>query len=271
LARLSRLSLAFCCLCTSGSFAVAQNAAHEPEVVLPRGPRVMEFTSPRVRFSLAQAIEGAARRLRRPECRLVFSDFKDASGNLLETNLIRLAVQPADYVLTAVWFADGSDKSQCKARIAAFTEPGSRVVFVCARHFEQRSRGSELEIIHEILHTLGLGENPPSSDSITRQVAKRCGGDAPPHSLTNSSPARRRGARRTETHYRAILPRSRHRPVAVTDGSVRENLNRTGSGPIVERGTRNIEVSVWLTPCFVDAPVRGAVPTKSNDTPVGLQ
>jgi hypothetical protein len=186
--RLSRLFLAFCCLCTSGSSAVAQNAAPEQEVVpATGGARVLEFTSPRARFSLAQAIQGAARRLRRPECRRVFSDFKDASGNLLETNLIRVAAHPADYMLKFVWFADGSHESQCKGRIAAFTEPGSRVVFVCGRHFEKKSRESELQIIHEILHSLGLGENPPSSDQITRQVAARCGGDEPPHSVTDFS------------------------------------------------------------------------------------
>jgi hypothetical protein len=135
----------------------------------------MEFTSPSVRFWLAQAIEGAARRLRRPECRRVFSDFNDPSGNLLETNLIRLAVHPADYLLKFVWFADGSHMSQCKTRIAAFTEPGSRVVFICGRHLEKKSRGSELQIIHEILHSLGLGENPPSSREITFRVEERCG------------------------------------------------------------------------------------------------
>jgi hypothetical protein len=137
----------------------------------------MEFTSPRVRFWLAQAIDGAARRLRRPECRRVFSDFKDPSGNLLEANLIRLAIHPADYVLKFVSFVDGSDKSQCKPRIAAFTEPGSRVVFICGRHFEKKGPGAELQIIHEILHSLGLAENPPSSDQITTRVAARCGGD----------------------------------------------------------------------------------------------
>ena len=105
----------------------------------------------------------------------MFSDFTDASGNLLETNLIKLTADPAGYLLKFVWFADGSDTSQCRRRIAAFTEPGSRVVFVCGRHFEKKSRDAELQIIHEILHTLGLGENPPSSDKITRQVAARCG------------------------------------------------------------------------------------------------
>jgi len=29
--------------------------------------------------------------------------------------------------------------------------------------------------IHEMLHTLGLRENPPSSDAINVQVRKRCG------------------------------------------------------------------------------------------------
>jgi hypothetical protein len=105
----------------------------------------------------------------------VFSDFKDASENLLETNLIRFAVDPADYLLKFIWFADGSQQSQCWGMTAAFTEPGSRVVFVCGRHFDQNSREAELQIIHEILHTLGLGENPPSSGAITKQVIARCG------------------------------------------------------------------------------------------------
>ena len=30
-------------------------------------------------------------------------------------------------------------------------------------------------VIHEMLHTLGLEENPPTSEEITRQVVKRCG------------------------------------------------------------------------------------------------
>jgi len=171
----------------------------------------MEFTSPGVRFWLAQAIEGATRRLRRPECRRLFSDFRDPSGNLLEMNLIRLAIHPADYVLQFVSFADGSDRSPCKPKIAAFTEPGSRVVFVCARHFEKKSRESELQIIHEILHSLGLGENPPSSDQITRQVAARCGGDDRPYPLTDPSQPRRPRSGRTET-YRPILSHSLHRP-----------------------------------------------------------
>jgi hypothetical protein len=39
-----------------------------------------------------------------------------------------------------------------------------------------RSTAAELLVIHELLHTLGLGENPPSSVDITRVVTSRCGG-----------------------------------------------------------------------------------------------
>jgi hypothetical protein len=33
---------------------------------------------------------------------------------------------------------------------------------------------AEVYVIHEMLHTLGLGENPPSSQEITQAVVKRC-------------------------------------------------------------------------------------------------
>jgi hypothetical protein len=33
---------------------------------------------------------------------------------------------------------------------------------------------AEMTVIHEVLHTLGLGENRPSSSQITAQVRKRC-------------------------------------------------------------------------------------------------
>jgi hypothetical protein len=51
---------------------------------------------------------------------------------------------------------------------------------VCGRVFReaasrQESR-AEIAVIHEALHTLGLGENPPDSLEITRRVAERCGG-----------------------------------------------------------------------------------------------
>jgi hypothetical protein len=61
----------------------------------------------------------------------------------------------------------------------AFTEVGSQVVRICGRHFKERFLGSrratEIIMIHEFLHTLGLGENPPTSEEITDRVRSRCG------------------------------------------------------------------------------------------------
>jgi hypothetical protein len=39
-----------------------------------------------------------------------------------------------------------------------------------------RSRPYEAEVclIHDMLHTLGLGENPPTSSEITQRVKRRC-------------------------------------------------------------------------------------------------
>jgi hypothetical protein len=50
---------------------------------------------------------------------------------------------------------------------------------VCVEKFtliRHHSRGYLAALfIHEILHTLGLGESPPSSEAITARVVVRCG------------------------------------------------------------------------------------------------
>jgi hypothetical protein len=33
---------------------------------------------------------------------------------------------------------------------------------------------AEVYVIHEMLHTLGHGENPPTSHEITQKVVRRC-------------------------------------------------------------------------------------------------
>jgi hypothetical protein len=53
-------------------------------------------------------------------------------------------------------------------------------VFVCGGAFERanpvREAALEIVVIHEMLHSLGLGENGqhPSSAAITRRVTMRC-------------------------------------------------------------------------------------------------
>ena len=68
--------------------------------------------------------------------------------------------------------------SHCGDRHLAYTGPGSRVVFVCGRKFRALWNDSpdaaEAAIIHEALHCLGLGENPPSWEEITARVVDAC-------------------------------------------------------------------------------------------------
>jgi hypothetical protein len=77
-----------------------------------------------------------------------------------------------------VLFYDGSNESPCRRpSVYAFTVPGVRAVRVCpslgwlAAGDPERA---ESIVIHEVLHTLGLEENPPSSEEITARVEKRC-------------------------------------------------------------------------------------------------
>ena len=142
-----------------------------------RGPRVYLSDSV-ARSAVELAILGAEHRLRRPDCRLVFTDFADES---VVTALEATGLQPAEYLVERIWFVDGSDSPQCvkAGETALFTEAGSKVVRVCADRFVKlahRRRAAEILIIHEALHTLGLGENPPSSADITSRVTRRCGG-----------------------------------------------------------------------------------------------
>jgi hypothetical protein len=124
------------------------------------------------------AVLGARRRIEQPLCQRPFSEFSDASSRTLQENLDVLGQTGAAY-LGLILFADGSDRRPCKAGGAlAFTTPGSRVVYVCGREFKDLADRSPVRaqaiVIHEALHTLGLGENPPSSSEITARVLAGC-------------------------------------------------------------------------------------------------
>jgi hypothetical protein len=131
------------------------------------------------RLTIAESLQGAIRRLSRPECQQVFEDFSDHAGRPLAMNLAASGQSPAE-LLTRLSFVEGNDTILCRAdqRVAAFTTRGSRVIHVCGSRFLQFSgntKGGEIVLIHELLHSLGLGENPPNSSWITTAVLKRCG------------------------------------------------------------------------------------------------
>lgn len=129
---------------------------------------------------VADAVNGALRRLATATCQLVLEDFRDASARPLEARLEVLDQTVTEYV-ASVYFVDGDDSAQCRLNeaTAAFTETGSRVIHVCAKEFARqfalRTAGGEILVIHELLHSLGLGENPPTSAQITDRVWFRCG------------------------------------------------------------------------------------------------
>jgi hypothetical protein len=127
--------------------------------------------------AVERARDGAARRLEDAECRRVFSDFHDAQGRTLEQNLAEWAMDPAEY-LRIVPFADGSGEPLCRrGDVMLVSMPNVPRVIVCPRFAEVerlRPGAAPIMVIHEMLHTLGLGENPPTSAEITRRVEARC-------------------------------------------------------------------------------------------------
>jgi hypothetical protein len=154
----------------------AAEGAAEPRR-LPDAPRVriagrLEATA------VAAAVKGAARRLQREECRSILTEFSDAAGRTLLANLEALGATPETY-LGLIGFYDGGADRRCAHRgILAVTSPGSRTVRICPQFAQRQLRDhalAEMVVLHEALHTLGLGENPPLSTVITARVAARCG------------------------------------------------------------------------------------------------
>jgi hypothetical protein len=126
-------------------------------------------------FAVHWAVMGARQRLEHPACQGLLSEYSDASGRSLRENLEALGETPGTY-LARIVFADGSGRRRCSGYEAyAFTKTGSREVYVCGRAFKGLNPlMAQAIVIHEALHTLGLGENPPSSAEITARVLARC-------------------------------------------------------------------------------------------------
>jgi len=124
---------------------------------------------------------GALQRLESEECRKVLTDFTDAEGRTLLQNLEEWGASPAEYI-GLIPFVDGSSQPLCrKTKTALVASPGVRRVFVCKTFADVQLRQpgvAESMVIHEILHTLGLGEAPmpgqPTSIEITQRVEARC-------------------------------------------------------------------------------------------------
>ena len=165
-------------------------------IVTPSGARIAfatpatakgaaAFNRPLSAFDAAaveRAKAGAARWLQKSDCLKVLAEFTDGEGQTLDRNLATWGMSAAEYVLTLP-FLDGAAIPRCRhARIELVTHRGLRQIYVCpvgvgvlnSRFGKTQIQTPALAEAHEMPHTLGLGENPPSSFEITERVRARC-------------------------------------------------------------------------------------------------
>ena len=138
-----------------------------PRTIFVGGPAALD---------VSRAARDAVRRLQEPACQRVLDDFTDREGRPLRE---RLGASTPEAYLARLVLRDGEiprGSGRCASPgAAAFTADGA-AVFVCGTSFRTLGPGARANaLIHEMLHTLGLRENPPSSAEITRRVAERCG------------------------------------------------------------------------------------------------
>ena len=150
-----------------------------PDRASAQPPILIGFLEGETRVYVQRAVKGAAARLGRPGCQTLLTDFSSASGQPLSATLAASGRHPVE-AFVQLRFVEDRDGPQCVGGATlAFTQIGSQVVRVCGRQFKNRflenRKTTELIMIHEFLHTLGLGENPPTSQAITGQVEFRCG------------------------------------------------------------------------------------------------
>jgi hypothetical protein len=164
----------------SAALLVAVLSASSPGLAQDSVPPSVHSTirTPTARFALERAARAAVEKLEHPDCARVLSDFRDGSGRTLREGLEALGETPTSY-LARITFHEALDSRSCRNHaVLAFSIVGNRDVYVCSPQFWETYRSNpvhvEAIVIHEMMHTLGLGENPPSATQINEQVLRRC-------------------------------------------------------------------------------------------------
>jgi len=154
----------------SALLGVAQAGGNEATVTNAR------LRQPRDRAFLTSAIRGAARRLGDPRCQALLGELRDRGRRPLREALQAEGLSAPEF-LDHLYFYDGTETG-CGAQRLAYTVPGYRVVYVCSKRFRdvyQRNTSlAEVAVVHEALHCLGLGENPPTPQEINAMVQAAC-------------------------------------------------------------------------------------------------
>jgi hypothetical protein len=110
-------------------------------------------------------------------CREILLDFADTHGRNL-SDVLTDSGRPAGEAFALLRFYDDRLALAClKVHALEFAAAGSRLIHICGRSSAdacvKNPAHVELIVIHEFRHTLGLGENPPTSAAITGQVLAR--------------------------------------------------------------------------------------------------
>jgi hypothetical protein len=167
---LASCAFAVCILVGGGTQGSAADRGFVVGTPPPR--RALEEEVPELRWARARARE----RLGHPGCQAVLADFESVNGGRLDL-VLRTTGRTPQGQLDLLVLQSGMGRPLCDDGAAlAFTQVRSTVVSVCLRRFTLlRPREQDAVLIHEMLHSLGLGENPPESTAITDRVLKRCG------------------------------------------------------------------------------------------------
>ena len=141
----------------------------------PEGPVSVDPSfGPRV----AEAVADAAARLDTMPCALVLTDFVDSrTGRTLAENLAATARSASEHVASLRFRRPSSLRPFGGRRVFAYTTPSSPVVFLCRDDLlrvQNQRRLVTAIVLHEVLHTLGLREDFPSSVAVTERVLARC-------------------------------------------------------------------------------------------------
>jgi len=138
---------------------------------------VMFKLAPIDQRAVRRAIDLARAKLALPGCPQVYEDFALPNGDTPQRELERMGIGPEEFLETLV-FTDGSRESACRTGPAFLrTTPGSGLIRVCPGFARLQTADPGMSaslIIHESLHALGVGEDPPTSKDITRRIERRC-------------------------------------------------------------------------------------------------
>jgi hypothetical protein len=150
------------------SFSPGQEVDPNAPTIFVGGPAALD---------VSRAARDAMRRLQEPGCQRILDEFTDREGRPLRE---RLGSSTPEAYLARLVLREGEiprGSGRCASTGAAAFTAGGAAVFVCGTSFRTLGPGARANaLIHEMLHTLGLRENPPSSAEITRRVTASCGG-----------------------------------------------------------------------------------------------